>query len=31
MITLEYYLVLGAVLFAIGLYGAIAKKMPWLF
>jgi len=26
MITLEYYLVLGAVLFAIGLYGAIAKK-----
>ena len=26
MITLQHYLILGAILFCIGLYGAIAKK-----
>ena len=26
MITLEYYLILAAALFCIGLFGAVAKK-----
>ena len=28
MITLNHYLLLGAILFCIGLYGALSKRMP---